>query len=477
MKYIIIILFAFVSVIATAQDILESEREPIIVETKADLQTELELLPIKYLRDERPDSLLKFNYSYHGNPLNGDFFLFPEGRLTNYLNLNSGTHDLFEVTNNLFLNEYTLNLNYLHRQDKGERKISIFSLGNTYSFDKHNFELSAEYLDSHKKTSLLSSDNETKNISLSYSLNNSEVNFINKVLFKGQFEKSSVTLINKDRDYWNLFSELELEPLNSFFTDIKFANNHKAINTQIQAYYENYLGLGLWSGITQDKAIIAPYLNYYLNYHNLSLKLTNKPYSVQQSYYKEFQKHLYGTYDNIKTDYLVPGNAFVELSYFKYLTWTIGSHYLYVVNEPIYRFETLTEGINFDSYWKTSHYAKATYQSKSLNISSKGELIDYKNFNSEFLPFVPEFRITNSLAFNFKKLSVGADYILESKARDDYENKLDDSHIINAYANYQLNNKVSFWSEITNLLNKNSNNYLQDQINQTELKAGLKLFF
>lgn len=476
MKYLLLILLSLLALIAPAQNLLDGEREPIVVETKADLQTELELLPIKYIRDEQADSLLKFNYSYHGSPLRSDFVLFPARLLTDYLNLSTGTHDLFEITNYLAIKDYAMKVNYLYRKDEGKRKANIISLENRYSLNKHKFGLSADFLVSSKESPILGTKNESKNISLSYSLTDSGLKMLNNVSVKAQYEINS-TELTSETDYWNIFTEVELEPIKYLFTDLKLANNHKATNTQIQIYFQDLSAFGLWTGISQDRAIIAPYLNLYLNHNNLTLKVTNKPYLDSNSYFTAYQNHLYGNYKQSKTDFLVPGNANLELSYFNFLTWSLGSHYKYSVDAPTYRFGNLGEAIYFDSSWETSHYAKLSYYSKSFTLATKAELLDYNNFSAEFLPFKPELRITNSASLTLQKLKISTDYIFESKAHDDYNNKLADSHIINAQASYQLTNRYSFWTELTNLLNKNSNQYFHDQINQIELKAGVKLFF
>ncbi len=477
MKYLLIILISLISLAVPAQDILESEREPIVVETKADLQTELELLPIKYQRDEKPDSLQKFNYSYHGRPLKSDFMLFPEGHLTNYLNLSSGSHDLFGVRNALFIKNYSLKLDYLYRQDEGDRKVNSFSMQNKLRFKQTSLALSADYLDSKKETNTQTSNNKSKNIALTYSIKNSELKYINKFSVKGQFERNSPSLTQDQENYWNIFSELEVQPLNNIFTNLKYSNNHKDSKAQIQLFYQNYTGFGLWSGLTKDKAVIAPYLKLYLNFSNFTFKLTNRPYTEEKSFVEEYKKHPYGNYSQEKTDFFVPGNANAEISYFNFLTWSIGSNYKYALDAPIYRLGSFGQGIYNDSYWETSHYAKASYQNKKINLSTKGEIINHNDMNTHFLPFRPELRISNSASLNLKKFLFALDYIFETKARDDYNDPLQDSHILNAQANYQINNNISLWSEFTNLLDKNSNNYFQDQINQREFKAGIKLFF
>lgn len=477
MKYILIILISLVSLVSYGQDILSEEREPIIVETKADLQTELELFPINYLREEKPDSLQKFNYAYHGRPLNGDFVLFPEVKLTNYLNLSGGSHNLFEITDYLAIKDYTMNLNYLYRADKGDRNAHIFSLENKYSLNRHRLALSTEYLDCYKETPTRETSNETQNLTLAYDFDASELKFFNKLGVKAQYESNSTTLLSEKEEYWNVFSELELEPVEYLFANFKFANNHKSANTQIQIYFKNISAFGLWSGISEEKAILAPFLDLYLNKDNITVKITNHPYMEHKSYFRRYQDHLYGNYYQEETDFMLPANANLELSYFNFLTWSIGSHYKYSLDTTIYRLGGIGEGIYYDSFWETSHYAKASYFSKSLNTSCKVEFIDYNNFDAEFLPFKPEFRITNSISYKFTKLSLNADYIIETSAKDDYNNKLDDSHILNASTNYQLKKWCSLWTEFTNLLNSNSNSYFQDQINQREFKAGIKLFF
>lgn len=476
MKYILIILLSLVAIFATAQDILEGEREPIIVETKADLQSELELLPINYLREEKPDSLLKFNYSYHGRPLKSDFMLFLERKLTNFLNLSSGSHDRIEVTNDLFIENYSLNLNYLYRDDKGDRNANSFSMENNYALNNHRFKLSGQYLDSYKESQTLESINETKNIALSYYLANPNLKFIKNFSFKGQYETNSTSLIS-EAEYWNVNTEIEIEPVKHLFSRLQYSNNHKSANSQVMLYFQNHSSFGLWSGINEEKALIAPYIDLFLNYNNLTLKIANAPYTVQQSYFSQYKNHLYGSYNHENTDFMVPGNANIEVSYFNFLTWSAGSDYKYFVDSPIYRLGNFGEGIYYDSYWETSHYAKIAYLSKSLKLSTKVEFIDYNNFDAEFIPFKPELRVTNSASYKINNLTVGADYTIESKADDDYGLKLKDAHILDTNANYQINNRLSVWGEFTNILNKNSNQYFQDKINKPEFKAGIKLFF
>ncbi|MBI9030398.1 hypothetical protein JEZ13_00105 [bacterium] len=476
MKYIYIILFILASLIINAQDILQEDREPIIVETKADLQSDLELLPIKYFRDVEPDSLQKFNYSYHGRPLKGDFFLFPERKLTAFFNLSSGSHDLIDFTNYFTYQDYTLNLNYLKRDDKGDRDANLFSMQNTYKLQNHQLGLKIQHLDSYKEIASLKTENKTQNISFHYSLDPSAFDYLKKASLTTQYETNS-TFITKSEEYWNINAELEVQAINNISTYLSFSNNHKSANSQVQIYYQNIASFGLWSGISQDKIILAPFLNYYLNYENFTLKVTNKPYLKQDSFFDYYQKHLYGNYGQVKTDYLIPGNANLEVSYFNFLAWSLGSHYKYCLDAPIYRQGNSGEGLYYNSYWENSYYAKASYLSKSLSLSAKAELIDYNNFNNDFLPFKPKVKITNSATYNFNKITLNADYILESKAKDDWNNDLDKSHILNASANYMLNNKFSFWTELNNLLNNNKNAYFQDQINNFEFKAGIKLFF
>ena len=475
MRYIIIILITLFSLNNFAQDILEGERDPIVVETKADLQSELELLPINYQREEKPDSLIKFNYSYHGRPIKTDFLLFPERILRDYLNLSSGSHERIGLRNYLSINNFTQNISYLYRDDDGDRNAHIFSIANNYTFNDQKFSISADYLDSFKQTSLLETSNKTKNIKLAYSLDNF-LKYINNITLSAQYETNETSLLS-NQEYLNVKTEIEVQPINSIFTNLKFANNHKMTNSQIQIYYQNKAKFGLWSGITEDKATVAPYLDLYYNYNNITLNISNKPYTEHQTYFTQYQKHLYGKYYHEKTDYLVPGNANVEVSYFNFFTWSLGSDYKYCLDVPVYRLGGLGEKVYYDSFWQTSYYAKLAYISNKLNFSTKAEIIEYNNFDADFLPYTPQLRITNSLSYKLNKLTLGTDYRIERQARDDYSNKLDPSHILNAHANYQYNNRISFWTELRNLLDKNYNSYLQDQINMREISVGIKLFF
>ncbi|OQY37951.1 MAG: hypothetical protein B6226_04365, partial [Candidatus Cloacimonetes bacterium 4572_65] len=98
MKYIITTILLLLAVVLIGQeDLIDGPREPIVVETKADLQTGLELLPVDFIRNEKADSLGKYNYSYHGKPIKSDYMLYPEKALTGYLELNSGNREVAEA--------------------------------------------------------------------------------------------------------------------------------------------------------------------------------------------------------------------------------------------------------------------------------------------------------------------------------------------------------------------------------------------
>jgi len=477
MKYILIIILSLVTLFGNAQNILQDEREPIIVETKADLQTDLELLPIKYYRDVKPDSLQKFNYTYHGRPLKGDFVLFPEKDLASYFKLASGSHDRIDFTNYFKYQNYTLNLNYLMRNDKGHRDTNIFSWENSYSLNNQKLGLSVRYLDSNKETSTHETESKTTNVSLYYKLDAAELKHINSLAFKGQFENNSTNLSPDKEAYWNLVTELETKPIYNIYSKLKFINNHKKANSQIEIYYQDISAFGLWSGMSEDKQILAPFINYYFDHGSLTLKLSNKPYTKHSSYFDYYQDHLYGNYQQDKTDYMIPGNANLELSYFNFLTWSIGSYYKYCLDAPTYRLGINGESVYYDSYWINSYYAKASFVTKNLSLTTKAEFINYNNFDADFLPFTPEVKISNSASYRLNNIIFNADYIIETNAKDDCNKDLDNSHIVNAQVNYKFNNYLSAWTELTNILNRNNNNYSQDKINQVEFKAGIKLFF
>ncbi len=475
MKNILILAIILVSSLNFAQDILDDQREPIVVETKADLQSELELLPIKYQRDVKVDSLIKFNYAYHGRPLQGDFILFPQKKLTNFLNISSGNKDLFELTNYLSLKNYRHIFDYLYRNDKGDRKAFISSFDNNYTINNHKIYLTANYLKSKKVTNTIDIENKTQNLAIAYEFENTKSELVRRFLIKGQIEDSKN--FSSSDSFINFESQADIKPMENIYANLSILNNHKYAHTAIGIYYENFASFGLWSGINEDKIILAPILNLYLNKNNLSLKLTNKPYIKNDTYADIYSKHLYGHYSNTITDNFVPGNANIEVSYFKFLTWSLGNHYLYAVDSPIYRGNQTGQGIYYDSYWYCSYYGKISYQNKAFTLSSKAEYIDYHNFDSDYLPFTPEFRISNSISYQFTDLLLAVDYRFEKGLHNDFNIEVDNCHILDLQANYKFNNWLSIWSELTNLLNQDNTSYLDDDINDTEFKAGIKLFF
>lgn len=458
-----------------AQDILEGQRDPIIVETKADLQSELELLPINYQREEKADSLIKFNYAYHGRPIKSDFVLFPEKELIDYLKIYSGNMQVFGLVNNLTLGNFNHKLNYQLRKDDQDRSANIISLDNSYTKGKHALSLSANYLKSLKDRPNLNIENETHNFSLNYTYSANK-GYISKLAVQGQYENNKTKLIDST-DYLNFLGQFEVNPLNNFYAKIEFANNHKHANTQVSLNYKNIVNLGLWTGFNKDRVLIAPNINLYLNHDNISLKLTNKPYLEQNTYSSLYACHLYGYYGNNQTDYFVPANANLDVSYFNLLTWSLGSNYKYALDAPIYRSQGNSEGLYLDSYWKSSYYAKIAYYGHNIDLSSKAEFIDYNNFDSDYLPFTPEISISNSISFNYSKFDLTFDYLIERGAYDDYNVELDTNHILNVHANYHLKNWLTLWTELSNLLANDHSSYHNDRLNKREIQAGLKLFF
>lgn len=478
MRHTLIIILLFISLNALSQDIFTEEREPIVVETKADLQTELELQPISYFREELPDSLLKFNYSYHGKPVRSDYNLFPGKPVKWYLNLSSGNKDVVDATNYLAFGNFSQKANYLMRNDKGDREATSFNLDNNYFYGNHNFNLGYIHLFSSKESNIIETEYKSNNLNLAYAFSPLESKlFVNNLSVNAQYETNKDTLKQTDK-YWNIFSELQLEPLPHFFLNLNFANHHDVASGQASLFYEDYAKLGIWAATTpDDKIIVAPNVNLFLNYHSFTFLLNNRPCIKHTSFVEQYQQHLYGNYTKKNLDSIMPGNAVAEISYFNLLTWSLGFNYQYVVDSPVYRLETAEEGIQHDSYWLNSAYAKFHYQIKNFDISLKSESISYNNFSAEFLPFIPEWRFTVKATQAWNKLSVGLEYINESAAVNDHNITLDDSHILNLYGNYRLTNSISLWTELLNLANRDNNAYFHDEIKQVEFKAGMKIFF
>jgi hypothetical protein len=476
MKKIFYIILCLLPVLSFAQDILDDEREPIVVETKADLQSELELAPIKYLRDIKPDSLIKFNYAYHGRPLKSDFFLFPEKKLKAYLNLSSGNKDILDIRSYFSLNKFNQRLDYSIRHDSGDRSKEILSIANNFTTSNHQISLSVNYLQTSKESINLTTENNAQNLGLVYNYKPNAKGLISQLSLTGQLESNETNLINQT-NHINFKGLLELNPLSRLFTKFELSNNHKLANGQISLNYENISTVGLWTGINKDKVLFAPNLNVYLNFNNLTLSIHNKPYLERKSYFDFYQEIPYGILANNQTDFFLPANANIELSYFNWLNWSLGADYQYAIDAPIYRTEQTNEAIFYDSFWTTSYYAKVAYSKQHLNYYSKLQIIDYHNFACDFIPFTPNMRINNSLIYQNGKFDIGLNYIIEDGMTNDYNLDLATNHILNIHSKYRLKKWLTLWTELINLADKDYSSFNNDKIKNREFKAGVKVFF
>lgn len=483
MKKTLILILLFISLNIMSQDIFNEEREPIVVETKADLQTELALEPIDFGREEKPDSLLKFNYAYHGNPLRSDYNLFPQKPVRLYLNLGSGNNDIVDFSNYFRKGNFTQQAKFLMRKDEGEREAKTFNFSLSYDENNHHFEYRFNHLYTDRENPLTHNSYQNWNDSNTYFdfcyayTPLSSKYYIDKFTLKAQM--AHYDQFEGDDRNSNIFIQLQVNPYKDYFANFKVARNHDHPTAQMSFFYEKFSKLGFWTATNADKnLIIAPEIDLYYNYQNLTLLLSNKPFVQHNSFIDQHVNNLYGNhYEERNVDSIVPGNGVVEISYFNLLTWSLGSHYQYFVDSPVYRLGDAGEKVHKDSYWRNSAYAKLHYQIKNLQLTTKGEIINYNNFDADFLPFTPEWRFTLKAQQDWRRLSLGLDYIIEAESTNDHNIALDDSHIFNLNANFRLTKSISLWAEVINLLDNDNNDYVRDEINRTEFKAGVKLFF
>lgn len=483
MKKTLILILLFISLNIMSQNIFDEEREPIVVETKADLQTELALEPIDFGRDEKPDSLLKFNYAYHGNPLRSDYNLFPEKPVRFYLNLGSGNNDLVDASNYLRVGNFSQHAYFLMRRDEGDREAKLINFSLSYDENSHHFEFAFNHLNTDREEPFVynsyqnwGDSNTYFDFDYAYTPLSSKY-YLDKFTLKAQ--RAHYDHLGNDDENSNIFIQLQVNPYKNYFANFKVARNHEHDSAQISLFYEKLSKLGVWAATNVDnKIIVAPEIDLYYNYHSLTLMLNNKPFVQHNSFIDQHLNNLYGNHSEERNiDALVPGNAVAEISYFNLLTWSLGSHYKYFVESPVYRLGETGEKMHKDSYWLNSAYLKLHYQVKNLQLTTKGELINYNNFAVDYLPFTPEWRFTFKAQQDWRRLSLGLDYIIEADATNDHNIALDDSHIFNLNANFRLTKSISLWAEAINLLDNNNNDYARDEVNRAEFKAGVKLFF
>lgn len=476
-RYIIIPLFLILSLSLLSEGILDEERDAIVVETKADLQSDLELKPIDYAREITPDSLGRFNYSFHEKKLVEDYHKFPVNDCTGYINIGSGTHNVF--TGDFYLN-FEKNITYgnvLFRKDKNNSNVKYFNIGNKVNFTNHNFDINGySYKSEEDYSKTRYAKNQVSNLSLSYSFLNDSLNVVKKFNVKSEFENNkNDTLINDSYVNYQLSTKLKVFP--NFYFDGVVAKYHNNQSEQVTLYYESDYKIGIWGSVNDYKNVIAPIISYQIGNQKYQIKFTNNPYIKYNSFKDVYEKNHYGNYSNEKLDEVIPINSDLSFAYISTIDWKLGLNYKYILHSPVYTSRNNMIGLYNVDYYQVSPYLELSYGYRSLSFGILIENINYKAFNNDFIPFIPEMRYQFNINYRTKRWSNILALIYETGNVTDVNASCESSLDLKIETRFKISSKFSLWLEGENLLKKVHKDYSEESPKALEISGGVKYFF
>ena len=461
------------------EDLIDGPREPIVVETKADLQTGLELLPVDFIRNEKADSLGKYNYSYHGKPIKSDYMLYPEKALTGYLELNSGNREVAEALGYISINKFNswVDFSYLNRQDMGDRSLTSAYLKSSSFIGAHQVSLKGEMFKGEKSEPQNSSENNYLGVTIGYEYDISQLfEQFSTLKMELSLEDVETDSLKSDK-YVNFKGVVELNPYTNYIVKGIFGSHYDQSNMEVLFSYENIYNLGLWSNTSAESSIVAPFFDIGKNWSKLGFSASNKPYLLYNSFNRYFKEYAYGNYSNKSLTTTIPVNARAEASIYAFVPVTLGVNYVYQLDTPIYRNGANgTDLYNHDLY-KYSIYLSSRYEYKIWSLSGKIAKNEADIFNLDYEPFQSDWTVSVELDSKWRNLTSTLSFSREIGMVNESNMALHDSDILDLNMLYKLNSRFSFWGSIEDILNSNHKVYYQDEIKDREFKLGVKIFY
>ncbi len=481
MKYYIICILLFASLLSAQDDILEGEREPIVVETRADLQNTLQLNPVNYDAPIEADSLERFNYTYHGMPIKTDYFLFAPKNSIAYLKVNGGNKSLFNLDLLYGDNNTNAKMDFGVYRNSDDREKNTGHMLVSHKDNNHKFAFELDYIESEFSGNLVSYDQFIGQVEYSYLYKN---NKIIEIKLSNEYYDQSLN----DASFINIFLASTMEIYSNLYYNMQLGYNHEKNRSSIELYYEDVNNIGLWFGKSRDDYLIAPKINIALSNNRWGFSLKNNPGFEFKSYHDIFNKNPYNIYILNDTDSALPVNADIKISYSNNLCLDVGNSFKYWVDRPIYR--NGGDGLSFynDTYWENSSYISVKKQINKLSLALKAEFISTGlssddtikqdlNIAEVRLPFLAEERISADLNYSYQRLNCGFAVIHNFNMLDDSFNKIDNSTNMNMMADYQIVDWCSLWGQVDNLFKTDREEYSTLDKKDREYKIGVSMSF